>query len=80
MQRTLDKLFAWANRWDVEFNVSKCAVMNIRRKNLEYDGWVKPIDEERDRGVFMSKDLKFSEQCLLAKRLKRLVLGDSGVI
>ena len=31
------------------------------------DGWVKSINEERDFGMLMSKDLKFSKQCQLAK-------------
>ena len=26
MQRTSDKLVAWANRWDMEFSVNKCGV------------------------------------------------------
>ena len=24
MQKTLDKLVAWANRWEMEFNINKC--------------------------------------------------------
>ena len=39
------------------------------------DGWVKSGDEERDLGMLMSKDLKFSEQCLLAKNKANLILG-----
>ena len=39
------------------------------------DGWVKSVDEERDLGVLMSKDLKFSKQCLLAKNKANLMLG-----
>ena len=27
MQRTLDKLVVWANRWEMEFNVNKCGIM-----------------------------------------------------
>ena len=34
MQRTLDKLVAWANRWDIDFNVNKCGVMHIGKRNL----------------------------------------------
>ena len=65
MQRTLDKLAAWANRWDMEFNVKKCRVMHKGKRNLEFqyqinDGWLKPVDEERDIGVLMSRDLKFT--------------------
>ena len=29
MQRVLDKLVTWANRWDMDFNVNKCGVMHI---------------------------------------------------
>ena len=31
------------------------------------DDWVKLVDEERDLGVLMSKDLKFSKQCIFQK-------------
>ena len=38
---------------------------SIGKRNLEFqyqmnDGWVKSVDEERDPGVLMPKDLKFS--------------------
>ena len=54
--------------------------MNIGKGNLELqyrmnDGWVKSVDGERDLGVFMSKDLKFSKQCLLAENKANLMLG-----
>ena len=35
MQRTIDKLVAWANRWDKDFNVNRCGVMHIGKRNLE---------------------------------------------
>ena len=38
------------------------------------DGWVKSVDEESDLGELMSKDLKFSKQCLLAKNKAILML------
>ena len=48
MQRTLDKLVDWANRWDMDFNVNKCGVIHIGIVNLEFqhlmnDGWVKSV-------------------------------------
>ena len=72
MQRTLDKLVAWANRWNMDFNINKCGVMQIGKRNLEFqyqmnNGWVKSVDKERDLGMLMSKEFKFSKQCLLAK-------------
>ena len=32
MQRTLDKLVAWANRWKMGFNGIKCGVMHVGEK------------------------------------------------
>ena len=29
IQRTLDKLVAWANRWNMDFNVNKFGVMHM---------------------------------------------------
>ena len=39
------------------------------------------MDEERDLGMLMSKDVKFSKQCLLEKNKSNLMLGiiNSGV-
>ena len=34
MQRTLDKLVAWANSWEMDFNVNKCGVMHLGKINL----------------------------------------------
>ena len=80
IQRTLDKLVTWENRWDVDFSVNKCWVIHIGKINLEFqyqmdDGWVKSVDEERDFDVLMSKDLKFWKQCILAKIKVYLMLG-----
>ena len=37
--------------------------------------WVRSADEERDLGVLIPRDLKFSKQCLLAKNKANLMLG-----
>ena len=39
------------------------------------DSWVKSVDEEKDLGVLMSQDLKFSKQCILAKNKTNFVQG-----
>ena len=33
MQRALHKLVAWANKWDMDFNVNKCGVMHLGKTN-----------------------------------------------
>ena len=63
----------------MDFNVTKCGVMRIVKINLKFqyqmnDDWVKSVDEERDLGVLMSKDLKFSKQYILAKNNANLML------
>ena len=72
MLRILGKLVAWANRWDIDFNVNKCGVMYTWKRNLELkyqmnDLLVKSVDDERDLGVLNSKDSKFLKQYLLEK-------------
>ena len=62
----------------MEFNL-KCGAYR-EKKFIEFqykmnDGWVKSVDEERDLGVLMSKDLQFSKQYLLAKSKANLMLG-----
>ena len=64
----------------MDFNVNKCGIMHIGKRNLEFqyqmnDGWVESVDEERDLRVLISKDLKFSKQCLLVKNKANLMLG-----
>ena len=54
--------------------------MHIGKRNLQCqyqmsDGWAKSIDEERDLGVVITKDLKFSRQCLMAKNKANSMLG-----
>ena len=64
----------------MDFTVNKCGWSNAyREKNLKFqywknDGWVKSVDEEEDLVVLMSKDLKFSRQCLLAKNKANFML------
>ena len=57
----------------MDFNGNKCGIMHVKKRNLEFqyqmnDGWVKSVYEEKNLGVLISKDLKFSKQCLLAKK------------
>ena len=80
IQRTLDKLVAWANRWVVDFNVKKCGVMHIGKRNVEFQyqmnyGWVILVEEESDLGVLKPKIQKFSKECLLSKNKVNLMLG-----
>ena len=55
---------------DIEIEV----IMFLEFQYQMNDGWVKSVDEERDFGVLMSKNLKFSKQYLLKKNKANLML------
>ena len=64
----------------MDCNVNKYGIIRLGKRNLEFqyqmnDGWVKSIDEKRDLGALMSKDLKLLKQCLLTKNKANLMLG-----
>ena len=69
LQRDLDRLVQWSEKWQMKFNVKKkCKVMLLGRRNLggEYvmnGGALGTVEEERDLGVRITKDLKASAQC-----------------
>ena len=80
LQEVLDKLCAWAKKWGMAFNTSKCKVMHIGQNNKNYqyymDGQVlETTDSERDLGVIIEKSLKPSAQCKKAAAKARVVLG-----
>ena len=66
LQRDLDKLVTWAQKWQMDFNVKKCKVMHVgKQKNSSsyYTGGMKLIEEaaEKDLGVWISADMKCSQ-------------------
>jgi len=67
LQRDLDKLQSWAERWQMEFNVEKCEVMHFGRNNkcVEYRAngrTLNSVDEQRDLGVYVHRSLKVGSQ------------------
>ena len=80
MQRALDEMCRWADRWGMSFNVAKCKVMHVGHNNPGYDykmGGVtlQTTSEERDIGVTMAKNLKTGAQCKKAARTAQTVLA-----
>ena len=79
LQTDLDTLFNWAEEWQMGFNVDKCKVLklgvgdvdmyNLNGKNLQN------VQEERDLGVLLTDDLKFSRQCQEARKKALKMLG-----
>ena len=71
LQDDLSKVTNWCATWLLKLNSAKCACVHFGSKNpgFEYvigDSPVSRVDGFRDLGVFITKDLKPSTQCLRA--------------
>ena len=67
----LDNVVLWAQKWQMQFNVKKCKVMHVGRQTdcCEYYMGGKKLEEEtleKDLGVWISADMKYSQQCRYA--------------
>ena len=80
MQRNLDRLCLWAEKWKLEFNTKKCKVMHFGARNLRYvytmNGLnMESVSEEKDLGVWMEEDSRPSKQCKMAAQSANWALG-----
>ena len=67
MQEDLDRLVEWADKWQMEFNVSKYKVMHVGKRNSRHSYCMgniglKPVEVE-DLEITITPDLKCSQQC-----------------
>jgi len=79
LQRALDNLTDWANKWKMNFNTDKCKTMHIGRKNdqseyLMNGQKLSKTEKEKDIGVMIHRTLKPSHQCGEAARKAKAVL------
>ena len=80
MQNEIDKMVRWAEKWRMEFNVDKCKVMHVGRRNrratYSMDGRdLEETEVEKDLGVLVADTLKPSLQCAKAAKKANAVLG-----
>ena len=59
MQEDLDRLVEWADKWQMEFNVSKCKVMHVGKRNPRQSHCMgniglKPVEVEKDLGIMIT--------------------------
>jgi len=80
LQRALDCLAEWADKWGMCFNLAKCKIMHVGSQNPEYEYFMKgtkleTTEEERDIGVEVTRNLKPSVHCSKAAGRASSVLG-----
>ena len=65
MQEDLDRLVDWANTWQMNFNIDKCAVVHIGNNNTAkpHNGNQQTIatEEQCHVGITITKDLKWQK-------------------
>ena len=84
IQTTLNNLVEWSEKWGMKFNIEKCSVLHLGKKNKRHTYNMNNIplknsSVERDLGVLISSDLKPSEQCQNALNQARNALRNIEV-
>jgi len=80
LQDDINQLIEWSADWQMLFNVDKCKVMHFGKKNQEYEYFMNghkldSVTAEKDLGIWISHDLKASQQCIQAYSTANKLLG-----
>ncbi len=84
LENDLNNLINWSNTWLMKFNKEKCKTMHIGKNNEQYQYKINDNNEEyilqnteieRDLGVIISSDLKWSNQVNTAVAKAQKALG-----
>ena len=64
----------------MKFNVDECKVLHVGRNNIEFEyemggDWILNVDNEKDLGIIITKDLKPHEQCVAARNKANKILN-----
>ena len=80
LQSDLERIGRWSEEWQMPFNVEKCSVLHAGFRNTEahytlLGAPIAPVEVQKDLGVLITRDLKFSTQCLEAEKRANKILG-----
>ena len=80
LAKDLDNLENWARLWQMRFNVGKCKVLHLGRRNPRYeynmgDLTLETATEEKDLGVIIDEKLKFDKHTEAQVNKANKVLG-----
>ncbi len=79
-QEDLRKISQWWDRWEMPFSVNKCHILHVGTRNQKFDyemNGVKfdSVQRDKDLGVSIASNLKFSHQCKDAAGKANRMLG-----
>ena len=80
LQADITSMEGWAREWAMCFNIEKCKVMHVGRKNPRYaykmgDKVLGEVEVEKDLGVWLENSLKSHRQCEVAAKQANAALG-----
>ena len=80
MQRIIDNLVEWAEKWKMSFNTKKCKIIHVghnnpRRKYHMGGNELEEANDEKDLGVFIEANMKPGKQCTAAAKSANFALG-----
>ena len=80
LQKALDDLFEWGEKWGMSYNIQKCKILHCGRNNPKHiyrmnEQNIMSVTEEKDIGVCITENLKPSTQCIQAANRARAVLA-----
>ena len=80
LQRDLDNIKEWADKWQMKFNVEKCKVMHLGGSNPRHSYSMDGIElattsEEKDLGILVDEELKFDRHIRAIVGKANRVLG-----
>ena len=80
IQKDLNHIIEWSEKWQMSFNVDKCKVMHIGSQNSNHTYIMngrplQAMQEEKDLGVTISSDLKHANHCKKAYNKANIMLG-----
>ena len=80
LQNDINILLRWAEDWQMSFNKAKCSVMHFGYANPKYTYYMGELElrhteEEKDLGVYITTNMKFSKQCAESVKKANRVIG-----
>ncbi len=80
IQRDLDLITQWSEKWQMSFNTTIYQVMHLRSRNSNHTYYMggkllQTVQEEKDLGVTISSDLKHTKHYKFACKKPNAVLG-----